>query len=61
MTSSSTEIERYSDVYPEDLNTNFKAEFHQFHSYVHHKYSAPKNVKTKFNNAELYKIIVVQY
>ena len=52
-TSSSTEIERYSqccqkliDAYPEDLNTNFSAELQQFNSYVRHKFSATKNVKT---------------
>lgn len=62
---SSTEIERYSqccqkliDAYPEDLNTNFSAELQQFHSYVHHKFSATINVKTRFSHAELYKIIV---
>ncbi|KAG7154647.1 putative Zinc finger MYM-type protein 1-like 9, partial [Homarus americanus] len=42
-TSSSTEIERYSqccqkliDAYPEDFNTNFSAELQQFHLYVRH-------------------------
>ena len=65
MTSSSTEIERYSqccqkliDAYREDLNTNFSAELQQFHSYVCHKFSETKNVKTSFRHSELYKIIV---
>ena len=60
MPSSFTEIERYSqccqkliDAYPEDLN-----ELQQFHSYVHHKFSATKKIKTRFSHAELYKIIV---
>ena len=62
MTSSSTEIDRYSqccqkliDAYPEELNTYFSAELQQFHSYVCHKFSATKNVKTIFSHAELYK------
>ena len=49
MTSSSTEIEMYSqccqkliDAYPEDLNTNFSAELQQFHSYVRHKFVQKK-------------------
>ncbi|XP_038637303.1 zinc finger MYM-type protein 1-like [Scyliorhinus canicula] len=65
VTSSSTNIERYSqccqkliDAYPEDFNSNFSAELQQFHSYVRHKFSATKNVKTRFSHAELYKIIV---
>ena len=65
VTSSSTEIERYSqcfqrliDAYPENLNTNFSAELQQFHSYVCHKFSEIENVKTRFSRAELYKIIV---
>ena len=56
MTSSSTEIERYCqccqkliDAYPEDLNTNFSAELQLFHSYVCHKFSATKNLKTRFS------------
>ena len=65
MTSSSTEIERYCqccqkliDAYPENLNTNFSAELQQSHLYVCHKFSATKNIKTRFCHAELYKIIV---
>lgn len=65
VTSSSTEIERYSqgckkmiDAYPEDLNINLSVELQQFHSYVCHKFSAQENVKTRFSHAELYKIIV---
>ena len=59
LTSSSTEIERYSqccqkltDAHPEDLNTNFSAELQQFHSYVGHRFS----VKTRSSHTELYKI-----
>ena len=65
VTSSSTNIERYSqccqkliDAYPEDFNSNFSAELQQFHLYVRHKFSATENVKTRFSHAELYKIIL---
>ncbi len=57
VTSSFTEIERYSqgckkmiDAYPEDLNTNFSAELQQFHSYVCHKFSAKKKCKNKIQS-----------
>jgi len=65
VTSSSTNIEWYSqcgqkliDAYAEGFNSNFSAEHQQFHLYVHHKFSATKNVKTRFSHAELYKIIL---
>ncbi|XP_038649470.1 LOW QUALITY PROTEIN: zinc finger MYM-type protein 1-like [Scyliorhinus canicula] len=55
VTSSSTNIERYSqccqkliDAYPEDFNSNFSAELQQFHSYVRHKLSATKNDTYEF-------------
>jgi len=46
------------DAYPEDLSSNFSAELQQFHLYVRHKFSAIKNVKTRFSHAEFYKIIL---
>ena len=65
VTSSSTNIERYSqccqkliDAYPEDFNSNFSAELQQFHLYVRQKFNATENVKTRFSHAELYKIIL---
>ena len=61
----SVNIERYSqccqkliNAYPEDFNSNFSDELQQFHSYVLHKFSKTKNVKTRFSHAELYKILV---
>ena len=58
-------MERYSqccqkliDAYPKDFNSNFSAELQQFHSYVFHKFSETKNVKTRFSHAKLYKILV---
>ena len=54
MTSSSTEIERYSqccqtliNAYPEDLNTT---ELQLCHSYRHHKFSVTKKCKNKIQS-----------
>ena len=64
--SSSVNTKRYSQccqklihAYPEDFNSNFSADLQQFHSYVLHKFSETKNIKTRFSHAELYKILVV--
>jgi len=49
VTSSSTEIESYSqcrpkliDTYSEESTTGLSAELQQFHSYVHHQFSGTK-------------------
>jgi len=47
-----------SSTYPEDFSSNFSAEFQEFHLYICHQFSSTKNVKTRFNQAEIYKIIL---
>ena len=63
VTSSSTNIERYSlccqkliDAYPEEFNSNFSAELQQSHLYVRQKFITSENIKIRFSHAELYKI-----
>ena len=64
-TYSTKEIVQYSEcceellnTYPEDLSSNLFIELQQFHSYIHHKFSATKSWNIRFSHAELYKVVV---